>query len=60
MDNDFGYGDILFQQDIKKEEALVLGNILQQLEAALLAILFSILFMHQNKKKAEGELNKKA
>jgi len=38
----------------------VIGSILQQLEVALLAILFSILFMYQNNRKAKGELNKKA
>ena len=38
----------------------MIGSILQQLEVALLAILFSILFMYQNNRKAKGELNKKA
>jgi len=36
----------------------MLNNILQLLEVLMLAILFSILFMYQNNRKAKNELNK--
>ena len=38
----------------------MIGSILQQLEVALLAILFSILFMYQNNRKTKNRLSKKA
>jgi len=37
----------------------VLGNILQTLGIIMLAILFSILFMYQNNRKAKTEKEKK-
>ncbi len=37
----------------------MLFNILQQLEVLLLAVLFSILFMYQNNRKAKKEKEEK-